>query len=85
MLLAAVTRRLNQRQNVSRFEKGDIEALRVFLDPASRKRVIFQSVIVQPGFSKARLDDRIGSLLAAADGFLYDSGPFTRLHVIGSE
>lgn len=84
-LLDSVTRRLNERQNASRFEKGDIEALRTFLNPAMRKRMIFESVIVQPGFSKARLDDRIGSLLAAADGFLYDSGPFTRLHVIGSQ
>jgi hypothetical protein len=85
VLMASVTRRLNERQNASRFEKGDIEALRLFLDPNRRKRIIFESVIVQPGFSKARLDERIGSLLAAADGFLYDSGPFTRLHVIGSQ
>jgi hypothetical protein len=84
-LIDSVTRRLNERQNASRFEKGDIQALRTFLNPAMRKRMIFESVIVQPGFSKARLDDRIGSLLAAADGFLYDSGPFTRLHVIGSQ
>jgi len=84
-LLASVTRRLNERQNASRFEKGDIQALRTFLDPTRRKRMIFESVIVQPGFSKAGLDERIGSLLAAADGYLYDSGPFTRLRVLGSQ
>ena len=83
-LLASVTKRLNERQNASRFEKGNVEALTLFLDPARRKRTTFESVIVQPGFSKAQMDERIGSLLAAADGFLYDSTPFTRLHVIGS-
>lgn len=84
-LIASVNRRFNERENASRFEKGDLEALRGFLDPARRKRIVFESVIVQPGFSKARLDERIGALLAAADGFLYDSGPFSRLRVIGSE
>ena len=51
---------------------------------ASMIEIAFESVIVQPGFSKTRLDERIGALLAAADGFLYDSGPFARLRVIGS-
>lgn len=84
-LLASMTRRLDARGNASRFEKGDIESLRSFLDLSRRRRIVFESVIVQPGFSKAGLDARIGALLAAADGFLYDSGPFTRLRVIGSE
>jgi hypothetical protein len=84
-LLASVARRFNERGNASRFEKGSLEVLRGFLDPARRKRIIFESVIVQPGFSRAQLDERIGALLAAADGFLYDSGPFARLHVIGSD
>lgn len=83
-LFTSVARRFNEREDASRFEKGDLEALRLFLDPARRKRIVFESVIVQPGFSKARLDERIGALLAAADGFLYDSGPFARLRVIGS-
>jgi hypothetical protein len=84
-LLASLTRRLHERENRSRFEKGDLEVLRGFLDPAIRKRIVFESVIVQPGFSKARLDEQIGALLAAADGFVYDSSTFTRLRVIGSE
>jgi len=84
-LQASVTRRSTERANASRFEKGGVEALRGFLDPAMRQRILFESVIVQPGFSRARLDERIGALLAAADGFLYDSGPFARLRVLGSE
>jgi superfamily II DNA or RNA helicase len=83
-LLASATRRLNRR-NPSRLEKGNIEALRAFLNHSKRKRIIFESVIVQPGFSREDLDERIGALLAAADGFLYESpGPFARLRVIGS-
>ena len=85
VLLESLERRFNERENASRFEKGGLEVLRAFLDPGRRKRMIFESVVVQPGFSKSRLEERIGSLLAAADGFLYDSGPFTRLRVIGSE
>ncbi|MGA9884333.1 MAG: DEAD/DEAH box helicase family protein [Candidatus Acidiferrales bacterium] len=83
-LLALIARRLTRR-TPSRFEKGGISELRESIDPARRKRIIFESIIVQPGFSKTQLDERIGSLLAAADGFLYDSAPtFTRLRVIGS-
>ena len=54
------------------------------LGSANRKLVIFESVIVQPGLSKSQLGDRVGPLLAAADGFLYEFGRFTKLRVIGS-
>lgn len=40
-------------------------------------------VIVQPGFSKAKLETDLGLLLATADGFI-TTGPCRRLTVIGS-
>jgi superfamily II DNA or RNA helicase len=83
-ILESVDRRVNRPRNASRFEKGDMDALRDFLDPANRKRFVFESVIVQPGLSQGGLGERVGALLAAADGFLYDFGPYTRLRVIGS-
>jgi len=83
-LLDSVARRLEREDRASRFEKGDLEALRAFLAPVHPHRLVFESVVVQPGFSQARLGQRIGSLLAAADGFLYDSPNFSRLRVVAS-
>jgi superfamily II DNA or RNA helicase len=85
LILDSITRRLGRQRNPSRFEKGNMAALRQALDPTNRKQVLFESVIVQPGFSRANLGDRVGPLLAAADGFLFDCGRFTRLRVIGSQ
>ena len=48
-----------------------------FLGPGNRKRIVFESIVVQPGLSRAQLGDRVGPLLAAADGFVYEWGRFT--------
>jgi hypothetical protein len=82
LVLDSIISRLNRASGLSRFEKGDLDGLRLLLGPSSRRRFVFEIVIVQPGFSRAELTDRVGSLLAAADGFIYESGPFTRLRVI---
>ena len=83
-ILESVERRLNRESGGSRFEKGDINLLQQALGPTQRRRVVFESVIVQPGFSRVALGDRVGPLLAAADEYLYELGRFTRLRVIGS-
>jgi superfamily II DNA or RNA helicase len=85
IILEAVTRRLGRESGGSRFEKGDATALGQILGSSNRRPVIFESVIVQPGLSKSQLGDKVGPLLAAADGFLYEFGRFTKLRVIGSE
>ena len=84
LILESVGRRLNRQSHGSRFEKGELGALQQAFGPGNRRRVVFESVIVQPGFSRAALGDRVGPLLAAADGFLFEFGRFTRLRVIGS-
>lgn len=84
VLLNTVSRRLNERRGASRLEKGDAGALGAFLAPTTRKRILLEAVIVQPGFSRAALDERIAALLAAAEGFVFGAGPFMRLRVIGS-
>ncbi|HEY6349887.1 MAG TPA: hypothetical protein VI636_10800 [Candidatus Angelobacter sp.] len=83
-ILEAVKRRLNRPDSTSHFEKGNLEFLESALNPAQRNRLIFESVVVQPGFSSAGLGDRIKSLLAAADGFLFEGGRFDRIRVLGS-
>ena len=83
-VLEAVRRRLGRRDSTSRFDKGSLELLERALNPAQRNRLLFESVIVQPGFSRDGLGERIRSLLAAADGFLFEGGRFDRIRVLGS-
>lgn len=83
-ILEATRRRLNREGCASRFEKGTLELLEQALNPAQRNRLLFESVIVQPGFSRAGLGNRISSLLAAADSYLFEGGKFDRIRVIGS-
>lgn len=84
LISEAVTRRLRRDSGGSKFDKGDLARLQQTLNPNNRKVVSFESVIVQPGFGKSKLGNRVGPLLAAADGFLYEFGRFSRLRVIGS-
>lgn len=84
IVLEAITRRLGRASGGSRFDKGGTAAVQEILGSSNRRPVMFESVIVQPGLSKSQLGDRVGSLLAAADGFLYEFGRFTKLRVIGS-
>lgn len=80
-LLSAMKRRL-MRKRPSRFVRGSQVDAERLLGPG--KRVVLEIVIVQPGFSKAKLDGDLGLLLAAADEYLV-TGPCRRLTVIGSE
>jgi len=82
-ILDAVRRRLNREGGNSRFEKGTLEQVEKALNPDQRNRLLFESVIVQPGFSRAGIGNRISTLLAAADAYLFE-GRFDRLLVIGS-
>jgi len=84
MVLEAIMRRLGRVSGGSRFDKGSVAAVQETLGSTNRKPVMFESIIVQPGLSKSRLGDRVGPLLAAADGFLYEFGRFTKLRIIGS-
>jgi len=79
-----IRRRLNRRNGASRFDKGNLEAVEQAFERQYSRRVSFQAVIVQPGFSQAELGDRITSLLAATDGYLFEGGRFDRLRVMGS-
>lgn len=79
-LLAAMKRRLS-RKRPSRFVRGSQAEAETLLGPG--RRVVLEIVIVQPGFSKAKLDGDLGLLLAAADEYLA-TGPCKRLIVIGS-
>lgn len=83
-IISALRRRLNRRNGASRFDKGNMEAIEQALERQQRRRMLFQAVIVQPGFSQAGLGDRIPSLLAATDSYLFEGGRFDRLRVIGS-
>lgn len=62
-----------------------MDELEEAFDRRHRRRVLFEAVIVQPGFSRAALGDRIPSLLAATDAYLFDGGRFDRVRVLGSE
>jgi superfamily II DNA or RNA helicase len=84
LILESIDRRLGRDSGGSRFEKGDVETCRQLLEPRSRRQVVFESIIVQPGFSRAQLGDTVGSLLAAANDYLFHGGRFVRLRVIGS-
>jgi hypothetical protein len=81
---STIRRRLNRRNGASRFDKGNLEAVEQAFERQYRRRVSFQAVIVQPGFSQAELGERIPSLLAATDGYLFEGGRFDRLRVMGS-
>jgi hypothetical protein len=55
-----------------------MDQLEQAFDRRHRRHVLFEAVIVQPGFSRAALGDRIPSLLAANDAYLFDGGRFDR-------
>ncbi len=79
-LLNALKRRLTA-NGASRFVRGDLAVAGRLLGRG--RCVVLEVVIVQPGFSKAKLGGSLGLLLAAADEYLV-SGPCSRLSVIGS-
>jgi hypothetical protein len=83
-IVDAVRRRLNRDHAASRFEKGSMGQLEDAFDRRHRRHVLFEAVIVQPGFSYATLGDRIPALLAATDAYLFDGGRFDRVRVLGS-
>jgi superfamily II DNA or RNA helicase len=82
-LLAAMTRRLRNRSGRSCFMKGDLATVETVLRETSRVRVVFEIILVQPGFGRSRLNTEIASLLASTDDFLY-GGPCDRLRIWGS-
>lgn len=71
-LLTAVRRRLKRASGESRFIRGDSALLDELLRPSPAVRnSSVEIVIVQPGFSRRKLNGtKIGSLLAAADDYL---------------
>jgi hypothetical protein len=83
-IFATIRRRLNRPNGASRFDKGSLETVEEALERQQRKRVLWQAIIVQPGFSRNELGDRIPSLLSATDGYLFEGGRFNRLLVMGS-
>jgi hypothetical protein len=80
-LLSAMKRRLG-RKRPSRFVRGSQAEAEALLGRG--RRVVLEVVVVQPGFSKAKLKGDLGLLLAAADEYL-TTGPCRRLAVIGSD
>jgi hypothetical protein len=80
LLLESMARRL-KRKHSSRYVRGTrADAERLL---GRRNRVVLEIVVVQPGFSKAKLGGDLGLLLAAASEYLV-TGPCLRLVVIGS-
>lgn len=80
-LLQSMKRRLS-RKRPSRFVRGAVSDAERLLGRG--RRVVLEVVVVQPGFSKAKLNGNLGLLLAAADEFLV-TGPCRRLSVLGSD
>lgn len=78
-----IARRWRSREGESRFLKGDLEQLEGLLGTPSYASFVLEVVLVQPGFSRQGLTPKIGSLLAATDGFVF-GGNCARLRVIGS-
>lgn len=82
-LLSAIKHRLQTRRGVSRFICGDLTAVESVLRETSRVRLVYEMVLVQPGFSQGQVNPGIASLLAATDDFLY-GGSCDRLRIQGS-
>ena len=77
-LKEAVERRIKRG---STFVKGAEKELMEILSPDWRGRMVFDVVVVQPGFSKKRLKDNVTGSLASADRYLRDGGRCNPLRV----
>lgn len=79
-LLNAVKRRLKRASGGSYFLVGDINILEGLLTPSAEVTAfVLDVVIVQPGFSKCKIHQSLGPLLAAVDEYLRACGKLTVL------
>ncbi len=75
--------RKRHRGNPEKFLRGDLEMLEHLIEHARGKRTEYRMVLVQPAISRARLSEKLGLLLAAADDYLARAD-CENLHVITS-
>ena len=78
-----ILRRWSRKDGRSCFLKGSAEDVERLLGDPFLKRFVFQIVLVQPGFTRGKLTEKIGALLAATDEFVF-GGRCARLRVIAS-
>ena len=76
--------RWSRRNGGSHFLKGSTDDVQRLLGDPFAKRFVFQIALVQPGFTRNNLSEKIATLLAATDDFVF-GGRCARLRVIASE
>lgn len=75
--------RWDRRDGRSYFLKGDAEDVQHLLGDPFARRFVLQIVLVQPGFTRSNLSEKIATLLAATDDFVF-GGRCARLRVMAS-
>lgn len=78
-----IRHRRRTRPGKSVFLCGDLALADEIFADSQRLRLSFETVAVQPGFSKGSLSPKLGNIIAAADDFLRRCG-FHPLRIIGS-